>query len=68
MGRFEKVKPIIVKAAACLGIVGTAMLIVSPYSSQDAPQAAFESESRIRPGRRYARLSIRDYGRRTRGD
>lgn len=44
MGRFEKVKPIIVKAAACLGIVGTAMLIVSPYSSQDAPQAAFESE------------------------
>lgn len=45
MGRFEKGKPIIVKAAACLGIVGTAMLIVSPYSSQGAPQAAFGCEA-----------------------
>ncbi len=44
MKKLGKIKTITVKAAACLGAVGAAMLIMSPHSSQGAPQATFESE------------------------
>lgn len=42
MKRLGKIKPIVVKLAACLGAVGATLLIISPHSSQNVPQTTFE--------------------------
>lgn len=45
MKRLGKIKPMVAKAAACLGAVGATLLIISPHSSQDAPQTTFGEEA-----------------------
>ncbi len=46
MTTLGKIKPIIVKVVACLGIVGATSLMISPHDSQDAIQTTSESEER----------------------
>lgn len=45
MKRLGKIKPIVVKAAACIGVVAVTSLIISPHSSQNAPQTTFGEEA-----------------------
>lgn len=45
MKRFWKIKPIVAKAALCVATVVITLLIISPHSSQDAPQSTFTEEA-----------------------
>ncbi|MCM1059443.1 MAG: hypothetical protein NC452_04040 [Eubacterium sp.] len=45
MKRQGKIKPIICKAAVCLGVVGATLLIISPYSPQNTAETISAAET-----------------------